>query len=167
MHTPPLSSPAELLGDGASSTPKRLLDGKLSRRQHGMSHPSGGAASSHGSRGIGTYHVVASGRFAEDDAATPVRRPDSSMDEAAKSNRDVEIKQERMDTSSSHEEEESPLGSSGKTKKLRIEVADAESNTLNSGELVVPFFERRTFREFIESHCRPELLISLIAQRVD
>lgn len=120
-----------------------------------MSHPSGGAASSHGSRGIGTYHVVASGRFAEDDAATPVRRPDSSMDEAAKSNRDVEIKQERMDTSSSHEEEESPLGSSGKTKKLRIEVADAESNTLNSGELVVPFFDRRTFREFIESHCRP------------
>lgn len=166
MHTPPLSSPAELLGDGASSTPKRLLDGKLSRRQQRLSHPSGGA--SHGSRDIGTYHVVASGRFAEDDAATPVRRPDSSMDEAAKSNRDVEIKQERMDTSSSHEEEESPLGSSGKTKKLRIEVADAESNTLNSGELVVPFFDREGHSgNSFESHCRPELLISLIAQRVD
>lgn len=63
------------------------------------------------------------------------------MDETAattKSNRDVEIKQERMETSSSHEEEESPLG--GKTKKLRIEVADAESNTLNSGEYRLPSF---------------------------
>lgn len=77
----------------------------------------------------------------EDTAVTPVRRPDSSMDETAattKSNRDVEIKQERMETSSSHEEEESPLG--GKTKKLRIEVADAESNTLNSGEYRLPSF---------------------------
>lgn len=85
---------------------------------------------------ISTHHVASSsGLFTGDDAATPVRRPDSSMDEAAKSNRDMEIKQERMDTSSSHEEEdeESPLGG-GKTKKLRIEVADAESNTLNSGE---------------------------------
>lgn len=31
VHTPPQSSPAELLGDGASSTPKSLLvDGELS-----------------------------------------------------------------------------------------------------------------------------------------
>lgn len=83
-------------------------------------------SSSRGFRSI-TYYITV------DDAVTPVRRPDSSIDdEATKSNRDVEIKQERMETSSSHEDEESPLG--GKTKKLRIEVADAESNTLNSGE---------------------------------
>lgn len=56
------------------------------------------------------------------------------MDEATKSNRDVDIKQERMDTSSSHEEEEESSLGGGKTKKLRIEVADAESNTLNSGK---------------------------------
>lgn len=82
---------------------------------------------------------------------TPVRRPDSSMDETAattKSNRDVEIKQERMETSSSHEEEESPLG--GKTKKLRIEVADAESNTLNSGEYRLPSFFSWMVKEDIQ-----------------
>lgn len=73
------------------------------------------------------------------------------MDQATKSNRDVEIKQERMDTSSSHEEEEeSPLGS-GKTKKLRIEVADAESNTLNSGKFT--FHLHFTHR----NHCKIEL----------
>ena len=124
MHTPPLSSPAELLGDGASSTPKRLLDdGKLA------------APPQRQTTSVLDTHHVASGRFAGgDDTTTPIRRPDSSLGDAAKSNRDVEIKQERMETSSSHgEEEESPLGGSGK-KKLRIEVVDAESNTLNSGE---------------------------------
>lgn len=90
---------------------------------------------------FGTYHVASSGRFAGDDAATPVRRPDSSMDEdGTKSTRDVDIKQERMETSSSHEEEEESQLGSGKSKKLRIEVADAESNTHNSGKCTFIFF---------------------------
>lgn len=83
----------------------------------------------------------------DSDSLTPILRRSqnatplgsASLDEVtctSKSGRDVEIKQERMDTSSSHGEEESPLGVS-KHKKLRIDVADAESNTLNSGEWTV------------------------------
>ncbi|GAB0088627.1 B-cell lymphoma/leukemia 11A [Sergentomyia squamirostris] len=103
VHSPPLSSPAELLllGDGgSSSTPKRLSD--------------------------------------DNDPSTPVRRAtissplgSSSLDEANKAD-DVEIKQERMDTSSSHGEESPLVVSKNPAKKLRTQVADAESNTMNT-----------------------------------
>uniref|UniRef100_A0A6B2E5B8 Putative c2h2-type zn-finger protein n=1 Tax=Phlebotomus kandelakii TaxID=1109342 RepID=A0A6B2E5B8_9DIPT len=101
VHSPPLSSPAELLlGDGgSSSTPKRLSD--------------------------------------DNDPSTPVRRAissplgSSSMDEVNKAD-DVEIKQERMDTSSSHGEESPLVDSKHPAKKLRTQVADAESNTMNT-----------------------------------
>jgi hypothetical protein len=46
----------------------------------------------------------------------------------------VEVKQEKLDTSSLHEQESSISSGGQPSKKQRIEVVDAESNTMNSGK---------------------------------
>lgn len=80
--------------------------------------------------------------LADNDPSTPVRRAtissplgSSSMDDVNKGD-DVEIKQERMDTSSSHGEDSPLVDNKHPAKKLRTQVADAESNTMNTGEFV-------------------------------
>ncbi|XP_037038326.1 B-cell lymphoma/leukemia 11A isoform X3 [Bradysia coprophila] len=96
VHSPLPTSPSELLiGDGASSTPKRLAD--------------------------------------EEDSST--KRPSSasplgsSLDE--ENRRNLQIKQERLELSSSHEEASS-ISSGQPLKRSRTDVTDAESNTINS-----------------------------------
>lgn len=69
-------------------------------------------------------------------SSTPKRRASaspltSSSLEDGEDVKPVIVKQERMDTSSSPEE-------SGQSKKSRTEVADAESNTTNSGRWILP-----------------------------
>ncbi|KAJ6634697.1 B-cell lymphoma/leukemia 11B, partial [Pseudolycoriella hygida] len=96
VHSPLPTSPSELLiGDGASSTPKRLAE--------------------------------------EEDSAT--KRPSSasplgsSLDE--ENRRNLQIKQERLELSSSHEDGSS-ISSGQPLKRSRTDMTDAESNTINS-----------------------------------
>lgn len=60
------------------------------------------------------------------------------------------IKQERMDTNSSHEDES--LLSSGKRSRA---VADAESNTTHSGEFcIIIFFTSSLFKCPVQNKCK-------------
>lgn len=123
VHSPPLTSPSShLLEDGSTSTPKRLSEGT----KHTISKP---------------LVSIANNLISTDND----KRPDSvslSLDckenELDNKHRDsVEIKQERLNDASLCPDDDfhSLSNTQPPLKKLRADVADAESNTTNSGKL--------------------------------
>lgn len=132
VHSPPLASPgSHLLEDGSTSTPKRLSEGLYRPKPVPLTS---------------TANLLLS---ADND-----KRPDSvtlSLDhkenELDNKHRDsIEIKQERLNDASLCPDDDFRSLSSTQPplKKLRADVADAESNTTNSGKLSYTLFLLRT-----------------------
>lgn len=118
VHSPPLASPSShILEDGSTSTPKRLSEGKsyqtmcLNKRLTDF---------------IKTHNI---------DNDTGVKRPDSVASSLDCKDNDVDNKRDSMEIKregSVHLDDD--YNSLPPLKRLRAEVADAESNTTNSGE---------------------------------
>jgi hypothetical protein len=125
VHTPPLASPSShLLEDGTTSTPKRLSEGK-SRLYQALS------ALQRDSRPEKLMQILsccADNDLGSKRSASPAEDCKATdLDNKDRRNRDsIDIKQERL---SALDDDYPPH------KRLRAAVADAESNTTNSGEL--------------------------------
>ncbi|XP_055603182.1 B-cell lymphoma/leukemia 11B isoform X2 [Uranotaenia lowii] len=126
VHTPPPTSPAELLRDGASSTPKRLNEESenVSHNNVAGSHPSSSSPLGSSSSSSGAD---------EDDHRTSSKTAAASASAAAGSvpcPENVEIKQERLDAGESGSIGEPAL----KRSRTSTELADVESSSTSGSE---------------------------------
>jgi len=122
VHSPPLASPSShLLEDGSTSTPKRLSEGSYSDD----------------SLPCASTLLISPLLAADND-----KRPDSvtlsldckENDLDNKHRNSIDIKQEEFADASPHDDFHSLSSTQPPLKKLRADVADAESNTTNSGK---------------------------------
>lgn len=121
VHSPPLTSPSShLLEDGSTSTPKRLSEGLYSYCNCFDFH-------------IKTFSILPDNDKRPDSVTLSLDRKENDLDN--KHRNSVEIKQERLnDANLCPDDFHSLSNTQPPLKKLRADVADAESNTTNSGK---------------------------------
>ncbi|XP_037917067.1 B-cell lymphoma/leukemia 11A isoform X2 [Hermetia illucens] len=129
VHTPP-PSPADLLADGASSTPKRLVDeNDNTTPKQNSSSPLGASALDETSATTTVTAAITTSRDDKDHQS-------SGSGQTQQQPNNVEIKQERTDSSNISSRDGESLRSSSQQqpplKRPKVEVVDAESNTMHS-----------------------------------